>query len=790
MKFLKYIILLLITISVAGQNISGTIVNNHLNPVTYTSISLENTNYKTETNENGYFQFTKVKAGNYTLVVTAKNGLVTRQNIFLDKKNIKLNLNLDNNTNQLQEIVITGVSKSTQDRASSYSSRLPLKNIENPQVSNQVSQKIIREQASVDLNTALQNVAGVKKGWASTNGYFTSRGFNTRSYMRNGIASFAAADLDFANLEELQVIKGPSGTLFGSALASFGGVINRITKKPLQEFRVEAGYLGGSYDFNRFTLDVNSSLSKNNNVLFRLNAAKHYTGSFQDSGFLNTIFVAPSIVYKVDENLSISLDAEYYSREGTSQPQITPTGPKLNSTGANHPAALPLEYKRSYSNNSITLNGPTYAIYGQINYRISNKWNSQTNLIRSTAENSGNYLTFNLLKGDSLLVRNISHYPDGKTSVSQIQQNFNGDFKIGRVRNRFLIGVDYYQNTSLNSSNALNGRAGRPSFDTLNIKQPMVNYNRISPEMIDARLASYIPVYRKSDMVTYAVYVSDVVNVTNQINILLGARIDRIINKGTTTISTGITSGEFNQTAISPKIGVVYEFLKDRMALFSNYMNGFQSVAPVNQPDGSLSVFKPQYANQFEIGMKTELVQDKLNASVSFYNIKVKNTLRPDVDLPTFTVQEGTQFSKGFEIDLNAKPVQGLFINAGFGLNKSEITSGNAAVNKLRPVNSGPEKSLNMYVSYNFHSTKLHGLGIGCGANYTGENLLINNNTAGQFYLDSYTLINAGVFYDKPAYRFAINVENLSNKEYYTGGFSSFTPGMLRKIIASFSIKF
>jgi len=49
------------------------------------------------------------------------------------------------------------------------------------------------------------------------------------------MSSYAASDMDLANIEQVDVVKGLVGTLFGSSLVSFRGMINRVTKKPFEE---------------------------------------------------------------------------------------------------------------------------------------------------------------------------------------------------------------------------------------------------------------------------------------------------------------------------------------------------------------------------------------------------------------------------------------------------------------------------------------------------------------------------------------------------------------------------
>jgi iron complex outermembrane receptor protein len=794
MKFLYTFLILLFTIPAIGQTIKGNITSTDGEPLSNISVKLEGTGNGTRTEENGDFVLRNIKPGTYTLIASGIGYTASKQNlIVISGKNNFLTLELNKATQQLSEVVIGSRKNRQRDKASSITSKLPLSNIENPQVINTVSNQVITEQAATDLNSMVKNIPGVVKGWSSVSAYYTSRGFNTRNYIRNGVAGYVTADMDMANVEQLVAVKGPSGTFFGSTLVSFGGLLNRITKKPFDTTHVELSYQAGSFDLNRFTADINTPLNKEKTVLLRVNAAQHYDGSFQDAGFIRSTFIAPSLFYKASDRLSFSLDAEFYYREGTSLPQITPVGPIQSGstkTWASNPSQLPLEYNRSYGNNSVTLKDPNRSIYGQMNYKISDQWTSQTNLIRTSAENTGNYLTFTLLKGDSSLVRNVSNYPTSLFTISQIQQNFIGDFNIGKVRNRLVVGLEFYQNASAFSSNALNGRGGRKAFDTLSIKHAMPNYELISPSSISNKLTGLAATYSSSKLNTYAAYASDVVNITDRLSAMLSLRVDRFNNTGTTNVTTNVTTGNYDQTSFAPKFGFVYQVIKDRVSLFGNYNNGFQNVAPTTQPDGTVSTFKPQYANQLEGGIKAELAHDLLSATVSYYSIKVENTLRPDVTRPTFTVQEGSQFSKGVEIDLYSRPVTGLLINAGFAYNDSQLTSADGTVNGLRPVNSGPDKTVNFYASYSLPFSDLQGLGVGFGGNYASRNLIVNNTTNGQFYLNSYTLLNSAVFYNRPRYRFGLNVDNLANKQFYNGGFGTITPGMLRRYIVTLTLKF
>lgn len=285
MKIILFTIAVVICASAMTQTnrgiIRGTIQNNRQEPVSASTVTLYGIKFTVAADDNGDFILHNIPAGTYTLQVSGIGYSVTKQNVVvIANKTITLNLQLNESRSELTEVRVQGNRRNRKDDASSMAARMPLTYLENPQVTNTVNRQQITEQALTDFSGILRNVPGVVKGWSSTNTYYSSRGFNTRSYFRNGIASYAESELDPANLEQLQAIKGPSGTLFGGPLASFGGLFNRITKKPFESKAVEVNFQAGSYDLTRLTADINTPLNKDKTVLFRLNAASTYQGSF------------------------------------------------------------------------------------------------------------------------------------------------------------------------------------------------------------------------------------------------------------------------------------------------------------------------------------------------------------------------------------------------------------------------------------------------------------------------------------------------------------------------------
>jgi iron complex outermembrane receptor protein len=388
-----------------------------------------------------------------------------------------------------------------------------------------------------------------------------------------------------------------------------------------------------------------------------------------------------------------------------------------------------------------------------------------------------------ILPGDSLLNRYVSDQLSTSLTTN-IQQNFIGDFNIGKFRNRVVAGIDFY------STSTINGSSAYILFDTVNAFHPDAKYTQLSRVGLEARFAqNNNPIKTTVNSNTYSAYVSNVFNITEQIFTMLSLRVDHFDNKGIHNQRTNTTTGTFKQTAFSPKLGLVYQVVKDKISVFANYMNGFRNVAAVTQPDGSVSNFKPQHANHWEGGMKMDLIKGKLAGTLSYYNVNVTNIIRPDPEKVGYSVQDGNAISKGFEADIIANPFQGLNIIAGYSFNHSRNDKTDSASIGRRPVSAGPEHLVNAWMSYNLVKGPLKGFGIGFGGNYASENKITNSSVTGVFTLPDYIVLNASIFYNVKAFRFGVKVDNLADKKYWKG-WTTVEPQQTRRVSANLVFKF
>ncbi len=782
-------------------NIKGTVTTSDGQGAGLVTVNILGMSKGTMTDKKGSYELKNIAEGTYTLTVTLIGSEKQEQYVEVAAGETAIaNFLLKENKAQLQEVVVS----MAKPKINTIVAKMPLKNLENPQVYNTVSLETMKQQGITSYDDAFRNVPGINRTWESTGragdgaSYFALRGFEAQPALINGLPGLTSGNLDLANVEEIQVIKGPSATLFGGGFYAYGGMINTITKKPYFDFGGEATYNIGSFGLNRVSADINTPLSKTEKIALRVNTAYHTENSFQDAGFKKSFFIAPSLTYEVNDRLSFQVMTEILEEERAVAPVFFHSD-RATPLQYKDIKALGLDYNQSFTNNELSIKNPRFNLQAQMLYKLSGAWTSQTVLSRGSAKSNGYYsYIWDDANRDNYFDQYF-HKEQQTTTTTDFQQNFNGDFKIGNLRNRLLIGVDFFHR------NVVNNGSGWATVRKVTPQQAEVSYIDpgtgdtippvyLSQGLVDRALAGTQSSKSNVSNSSYSAYASDVLNITKGLLVMASLRADYFVSNG----EKSTTEDDFNQFALSPKLGIVYQPVLDKVSFFANYMNAFVNVAPrpVADADGSntrVKSFKPEHANQWEIGVKTNLLNDKLNITVSYYDIRVADRVYPDPLNPNNSLQGGEVGSKGFEIDLNARPVPGLSLIAGYSHNSTRILTGAANDFYNQPGRSpggqGPQDQANVWANYKFGNGALKNFGLGLGGNYAGEYKVIDNSVTGVFSLPSYVLLNASVFYNAGRYRATFNLNNITNKEYYIG-YWSVNPQRPRNFTLSLSYKF
>lgn len=787
-------------------NLQGIIKTNDNKPAASVTIHLADTKKYTVTKDDGTFYLKNISAGNYVIEVSLTGYNTLKKPISIDaNKTAEVDLQMKVSEEQLEEVIVTANNK-FKSTLSDDANKMPLSNLENSQSYTTLTKDLIKDQVLFTVDDAMRNVAGLQQMWNATGragdggSYYDLRGFPSQATMRNGLASLVTTTTDAANVEKVEILKGPSATLYGSALTTYGGLINIVTKKPYDHFGGEINIAGGSYNFSRASADINTPIDQSKKILFRFNGSYNTQGSFQEvTSTGNRFFAAPSLLIKPNDKLSISLGAEITHAISVPSQFIFLYYP-ADELGFNNPAQSGLDYKNSYTGNGISATSRSSNYYGNATYKISDNLTSSTNISYSRSYSNGPDQYFYQIPnfditGDPNDMGTPSHYlaradqstRNSRNNIFEAQQFFNGQFNIGSLKNRAVFGLDY---TNISSDQQFYSQYSYIDVVPTNVSG--FNYTTFNKAAIenyyDTANSAEIQYYPEvSTTNIYSAFASDVLNITDNLDFIAALRLDHFNN------NNNVSSASYNQTTLSPKFGLVYQPVKDQVSLFANYQNSFTNQGTyiaynTKSADSLVSKFAiPEHANQWEFGIKTNLIKNKLTSTISYYNIKVDDVLRTDGRDPgKAQIQNGTELSRGVELEIISNPLKGLTLLAGVSYNDFSYENISDDMGNYRY--SGSPWLANCWLSYQFNNA-LKGLHIGFGGNYASKNIILNPPTGGDFYLPAYTVLNATAGYDFKKFGIAFKADNLNN-EHYWQGYTTYNPQMLRQFIGSISYRF
>ncbi len=166
----------------------------------------------------------------------------------------------------------------------------------------------------------------------------------------------------------------------------------------------------------------------------------------------------------------------------------------------------------------------------------------------------------------------------------------------------------------------------------------------------------------------YGVYFQDQIDLLENLHLLGGGRYD-----GATSASQLDTNpaDKTKDEAFSPRVGLVYQPLS-WLALYGSYVESFGAANAELSRTGE--AFDPETATQYEAGLKTELLDGKLSATLAFYHLTKQNILTADPVDPNFSVQTGEARSQGIEFDLSGEITPSWSVIASYAFTEAEIT--------------------------------------------------------------------------------------------------------------------
>lgn len=623
--------------------------------------------------------------------------------------------------------------------------RSGLKPMDNPQTIQVIGSEVIEQQQAIRLSEVLKNANGVyvssARGGAQES--FFSRGYDmsANNMFKNGFRYNSGSIPDVSGLEKVEFLKGSSALLFGNVAP--GGILNLVTKTPQFKSGGEISMQFGSYAYYKPAFDFYGGLTKS--IAFRINGSYENSESFRDVVKNERLYINPSLLFVVSPKTQITLQGDYLSADWTPDFGTGIIGKEI------------LDLPRNAFYGSLWSNGTTKSASASVlvNHDFNKNWKLNFN---SSFQNydRGSYSTAQLSGLDTYATP--GDWNRGLTKNKNLEQilgdqlSLQGTFNTGSVKHQIFTGVDWENSFataytfSFNEKRVEIGKtpAGAPIYgptlyDTINLFtfDPAI-------QRMDIPTTDRATQIAKTETNRFGVYFQDFISISEKFKVLAGLRWSWQEAEVTTYKETyakevqtvapenaipTVTPKRLDN-AFSPKVGLVYQPLKD-MSLFASYSSSF---TPNTGTTVDLQPLEASIIDQYEAGIKKDFWNGALSTAVTVYQISNSNLAQTaefkadgslNVDSSIKTLGGGTK-SKGIEIDITARPIEGLSIIGGYSYNDMRYvnTSGTSGsfVEGDRVART-PQNTANLSFFYTLPSGVLKGLSFGAIGNYIGDRL-------------------------------------------------------------------
>ncbi|VAX43012.1 Ferric hydroxamate uptake [Acinetobacter calcoaceticus] len=649
-----------------------------------------------------------------------------------------------------------------------------------PQTIDTIDVQKYKVYGSNDLSVMLQGTPGVSTNYDMRGDGITIRGFGADAgdIYRDGIRESGQVRRSTANIERIEILKGPASVLYGRSAG--GGVVNMVSKFANFDSKSSVGAYAGSYDNYGTTADINQVI--NDNLAVRLTGEYGESDSFH-SGIENKIeMFSPSFTYKNDDG-TLTWTTQYtYDKLG----RVPDRGPSRDTL----PAGTSI--KTGFAQDGDYVDDILQVVRTDVNYQYAPDWNFHWAASYRQAEQNFDHFYFgtycgldgNDLKGKECNTKkgyiNQNYYwqqTSNKTTTNTF--DIKGKFKTGQLEHQIMMGTDwtYEQREPRLANKTQNGSA---IYGYVN---PFTGERESSRGNGPLKISQH----NYNEGTTYGIFIQDLIGLNDQLKLMLGLRYDYFDFSTTNKLTNAHRN--VKDSTVSPNVGLVWQPLPEH-SFYTSYSKSFAPFGGqmgVNQVTGSTDVTKmdkePQYNEQYEVGVKSEWLDSRLNTQFSVFDIR-KNNIRykpnPDSE-PEVWATAGQHQSRGVEFSFIGRVIDNIFVRGGYGYTDAKVKE-----DKQKPEQEGnylantSKNTGNLFVRYLPTEQWYTEMGV----TYVGSYYPNINNAV---KMEGFNRVDAAIGYSADPWNVTLAVNNLTNKEYWR---SDSMPGTPRNILVRFNYQF
>jgi len=532
-------------------------------------------------------------------------------------------------------------------RKSKSATKVNMSMRETPQSASVVTRAQMDDFRLNSANDVLNSTTGVVVEKIETDRtYYTARGFDITSFQVDGMgvpftSVNAIGDNNTAIYDRVEVIRGANGLAQGTGNPS--ATVNFVRKRPTDAFQASAGVSYGSWNTHRLDADISGPLTKEGNVRARFVAAEQAGDSYLDRySTKKTVFYG---IVEADITKSTMLTLGHSQQRNKSNGAMWGALPLFYTDGS------PTHYDTSTSTAADwsywnTTNKTTFA---ELSHRFNDAWQAKAVLTHKDIEGDSKlfyaYGTPDRITGLGLFSYPSSYNSSNRQDMADIQVS--GKLALGGRKHDVVIGA-----------NVSRSKMAETSWYGTDIGTPLAylsTWNGAYPEpAFNASTSGSNHTDRQSSL-----YAATRINLADNAKLIVGANATSVKSSGTSYGRDQYRSA----SDVTPYLGMIVDLSKN-VSAYASYTEIFN---PQYEIDINRQKLDPIQGTNYEVGLKSEWFDKKLNASLALFKTKQKNTAEFAGYLGADSYYRGVDtFSEGFEIDVAGKLTPRLEVSAGF----------------------------------------------------------------------------------------------------------------------------
>lgn len=754
----------------AGGSLTGVVKDSTGGVIPGASVTLRGASSsfvrETTTDGRGRYAFSKVPDGGYLVVATRDGFSPATQEVTVGSNPATMDLELAQ-ASFAEEVTVAFTGSSA---LSATKTDTPVMDI--PLSVQSYTSSFMKAIESTNVGDLYNYTTGVTRS-GNTGQDFVIRGMrasNTGNIQYNGLPGLAArfGSPSTENVERIEVLKGPSGVLYGQAQP--GGIINIVTKKPQAEAARIIDIRGGSFsgrgpgfgDSNKYRLaaDFTGPIDKGRKLLYRLIASYDNEETYRDFAINKDLYVVPSFSYLGFDGAVLNAEFEY-RRERTSLDS------GLVAPNNNIKLVAPMNVRYQEPGDYLNEDGKTFSFNAKKQFAGGLNWTTNWRSVWHSDDTKGyenTGVTFNTTTGVGTVTRRDRRQLNERR-FHYLDTNVSDTVMTGSVKHKFLFGF--------------NGGYELTDFDRLQFRAgATLSVNLLKPVYGAAPLVSTPDTHRYTPAWSFGSYLTDQIEFSPQWKALAGVRYDQRDSEEQ-ELRINPRTRKKSSSAVLPVVGLVFQ-PTPVVSLYGSFATSFTPPPPGATDAQGNNPFGPERGQQVEGGAKFDIGHGRGDFTVSAFQI-TKNDVLITLVAAAINDQIGQERSRGFETTLNYRLLDNWQIIGGYSNTNSKVTKDTDTARVGSRITNSPKHSANFWSRYDISRGSLKGLGFGVGYVYTGERagtIRASTSTLPVLSLPSYSRIDAGLYYVARRYEITARIVNLTDELYYESNLGTATTSL------------